>query len=543
MMSILLNDPADIPRLHTMITTIDENSRIRRVVFATNLTKEVSLENLIDKMLIPRPWWRIHDEHATEIILHRIARELEPQIRFLTSISFPSSETCAVTPILIGRYDCIHPGWGAVLGMYDITMKQFPNLILQPYVSRSNNPNENTAFITGKDCLNQTNKWLCAFLPSTNCTLPSIVTDCNSTNCIPADNYQFTTFFSHANRTGTIVDIKNSPTEVRLKYQTDLHSTKQKLLSHIRKPTNRLILPYDQTIYTSRWPLIEPSYSPTIHYFLLRYNSFYRKQMMKYLKHFFDMTIPSFKSTDTCTAIHFRRGDRATAMDHHDIREICYNATHEPKLCLDQSQHLHPCGSAVDYGCYGVPFGLINFNRTVSHIESLIGPNVHHTSSPHSPTSSHHNSTTKQNVLLLSDDHEWLVTEVQQLKLTNPILSAKYNFHIPSPDMLNQPFPSTKNRPHDQAYQAYISMRSNSGTQSGVYFHSSIKLIQQCHSFIGHMGSSVTRLFYKMMCHTHSGLEGYCPPLYNLEWDKEYYDEILHEHWDKLGLKYEKRRI
>jgi hypothetical protein len=553
----LNSSPLPSPHLNelsNLMDLADDNSTIRNVIFkfsTPHLLKEHNdtFGQFIDDLLTPRPWWRVYEEFSTEIILERVSYEYEPHLHFLASIHFPSTtEICSRTPILIGRYDCIHPGWGAVLGMYEIGIGMYPYLILQPYVSRSNDPQENTAFIKGTDCPNQTNKWLCAFLPSTNCTLPSLVTDCHSKNCIPEDNFQFTTFYSHANSTGSVVDYQNLSPEQRLNFQTSLYSDQQIQLSkYWSRPKNLYILPYDPTVYTSRWPSIGSSLSPLIHYFLLRPNSFYRKQMMNYLKRFYDSTNLFFKSSieNTCTAIHFRRGDRATAMDRNDIREICYNMTHEPKMCLDYNQQLHPCNTVDDYGCSNVPFGLLQLNTSLGHIESLIGPSPSSSSSSHSTTSSHHHThhpaPSRHHVILLSDDYEWLVTEVEKLKYSNPSLYQKYHYHIPPPDMLSQPL-HTESRHHDESFKDYFFMRANSGTQSGVYFHSSIKLIQQCNSFIGHMGSSVTRLFYSMMCHRHNGLEGYCPPLYNLQWDKEYYVELLHEHWDRLGLKYEKRR-
>jgi hypothetical protein len=556
-----------LKELSHLMDIADGNSTIRTVVMkltSPHLLKDHNhtFGELMDYLLTPRPWWRVYEEYSTEMILERVSYEYEPHLHFLTSIHFPDAETCSRTPLLVGRYDCIHPGWGAVLGMYEIGISQYPYLILQPYVSRSNNPLENTAFITGADCPNETNKWSCAFLSSTNCTLPSLVTDCHSTNCIPEDNFQFTTLYSHANETGRVVNYGKLSAEERLNYQTSLHSDQQIQLSkHWSRPKNLYILPYDPTVYTSRWPSIGASLSPLIHYLLLRPNAFYRKHMMSYLKRFYDSTgaaaataatsssttttttgysssVP-FKSTDTCTAIHFRRGDRATAMDHNDIREICYNMTHEPKLCLDYNQQLHPCNNVDDYGCSSVPFGILQLHTSLAHIESLIGPTLSSSSSSHHHT--HHPAPSRHHVILLSDDYQWLVTEVGKLKYSNPSLFQKYNYLIPPPDMLSQPLHS-ESRHHDESFKDYFFMRANSGTQSGVYFHSSIKLIQQCNSFIGHMGSSVTRLFFAMMCHKHNGLEGYCPPLYNLEWDREYYVGLMHEHWDRLGLKYEKKR-
>jgi hypothetical protein len=139
-------------------------------------------------------------------------------------------------------------------------------------------------------------------------------------------------------------------------------------------------------------------------------------------------------------------------------------------------------------------------------------------------------------VVLLSDDYDWLVEETGKLK-ANPAYE-KWNFYIPPPpvDPKSPTLGKDKTKLHrDEKIVDYNYMRSRGGTESGVYLFSSIQLIQQCSAFVGHMESSITRLFYSMMCHRHNGLEGYCPPLYNVEWDQAYYQQQLKEYWISKG--------
>jgi len=52
------------------------------------------------------------------------------------------------------------------------------------YVSHKNDPLDNTGFITGSDCPHTLNKWECAFLAPTNCSIPAILTNCSVHECV-----------------------------------------------------------------------------------------------------------------------------------------------------------------------------------------------------------------------------------------------------------------------------------------------------------------------------------------------------------------------
>lgn len=61
----------------------------------------------------------------------------------------------------------------------------FRNAILSSYVSLGNDPADNVSFMTGSDCPHAVNKWTCAFLSPTNCSVPtSIITTCHTFKCV-----------------------------------------------------------------------------------------------------------------------------------------------------------------------------------------------------------------------------------------------------------------------------------------------------------------------------------------------------------------------
>ena len=50
--------------------------------------------------------------------------------------------------------------------------------IFSVYSSKTNSPQESTPYVSGEMCPTITNKWLCAFLPPTNCTYPDALVKC-----------------------------------------------------------------------------------------------------------------------------------------------------------------------------------------------------------------------------------------------------------------------------------------------------------------------------------------------------------------------------
>jgi hypothetical protein len=532
------HDVIDEAMLLSVIEEYDSDESVRRIILTSataptaaataapgNHDDLIRLNQIIDQIITPRPWWRVveHENHGTLLIhLDKIAREWEGHIRFIGSVQYPPPDICRETPLIHGNENCIHPGWGAVFGMLGNSYRSFPYAILGVYVSRSNDPKENTAFIKGSDCPTESNKWHCAFLPTTNCSFPSLITDCHSQNCIPPNNYDSITAYSHADRDGHLVDLRSSSDEIRLQFQTEIHSPLSKELASKRffiHPQFKYLMPFNRTWYEIMKDDVHDAYAEYAsygHYILLRLNSWYRSQVSHYIRSYRATTTPYFHPNDECVAIHIRRGDRMTK---YSMNEICYNASHEPKLCLDQNNQLHPC-NVHDMWCGNVPFGLIELPRTLQYVEQILPP-----SSPSSATgsgsgsgsSSSSSSSSPRNILLLSDDYDWILQETEAIKNDPNSPYHHWNFYHPPP-------PSSLTNSKDKL-EKYHMIRSEGGTASGVYLHSTFQMVSQCNGFIGHLGSSFTGLLFAIMCHRHRGLEGVCPPLFDIKWDKAYYDQ------------------
>lgn len=99
----------------------------------------------------------------------------------------------------IGRQSCIHPGWGSVIENYNkattLDIGRF-NVFSVHHISSVPN-----AFMTPSDCA-LVNVWECAFLPLTNCSLPTVVTSCRSQECLWPEREMFNELFLPANASG-----------------------------------------------------------------------------------------------------------------------------------------------------------------------------------------------------------------------------------------------------------------------------------------------------------------------------------------------------
>ena len=106
-------------------------------------------------------------------------------MRFEANVQYPADkDLCKQSMLLFNKATAIHPGWAGCLGSYAVAALTNPYAVVGTYVSISNDLTDVTAFIDGKDCPHEKNKWLCAFNPTTSCKLPKILTECNSENCV-----------------------------------------------------------------------------------------------------------------------------------------------------------------------------------------------------------------------------------------------------------------------------------------------------------------------------------------------------------------------
>lgn len=494
-------DQIDIPSNIPMVLEI----AIKDVLNITNI------DLAIDKFIIQQPWWKMsydsglnHDNSNFMVILERYPISWMKFFQFLIKTQYLTIEKCQAKAMTFFRKDLFHPGFSSSFLFQSKHI--IPNNIFITYYPRK------TSFIDINDCKEVQNKYECAFLPMTNCSLPKIITECSTDTCLDVNTNDL--FFNLIILNNTII---KSLDEMR-KYAAIADFTNHPfgLVNSLNTSLAfKYIQPFSQELKSNFNALELHPFTSMFHLlFTFRPNYFYRKKI-RHLVHrlrgkskMLDNTnhkIAALRSHTPCIAAHIRRGDRIAYKK--NITNLCFNISHDrdyPKEeaygCLDETnQRLMDCKiyrtSYEDLGCNSkTPFGLITLQDVVNKVPLLVHPVIH-------------------NLLVFTDDPMWLQDEIIELKKIEP----KWNIYTLQEPKYNH---STNTEVNITNYQSIISfIRRDAGTRSGVFLHTSIELVRQCSAFIGHFHSGISKhVFYPSMCIEHAGMKGICPPMYDFEW-------------------------
>eukprot|EP01038_Epipyxis_sp_PR26KG_P013039 gene13039-17475_t len=492
-----------------IVRTTDNDPSIRRISFHFNATSLLNMNlNLIgsrlDDILESRPWWQILIEPQASskrghgiITLERYNHEWENHFKYLSGIQYPSSENCAKSTMVVSRNNCIHPGWGTVTIYFFMVRRSVPYAIFYPYYPELKEEHKINAFMRPSDC-NGTNLWACAFLKSSNCSIPKVIVDCKKKECVEQESkhFMYSMVFQSATTEGALIDTSRMSEHEARKKVGELPFSHQKEFKTTQAPPFKYELPYDRSIlkyYTQK----DSTFETFLYRFLLRPTYFYRSKMNKLIQSFRESMSPPLYPSSSCTTVHIRRGDRV--LYGINMSQWCHNVTHHGLCQSEDKNQLNKCGDndGGDFGCKTVPFGSITIDDIVSKVPLLLGPGPQ-----------------KRNIIIFSDDPVWVEEQIKNYKIIHPewtlysFSSLKY-----SSDVIDH-----KSSSVEIAKKGYYKLRYAAETDSGVYFHASLKLAQQCDAMIGHIGSAVTQMFHAVMCIQHGHKKGVCPPMYNLEW-------------------------
>lgn len=462
-----------------------------------------SFENTIDAVLLQRPWWRVssshHHHNKITIMLKRYPTMWQHYFDFIVATQFINESECNRVPMLIGRKNGISPGMMPILSIFSqMKLGSFPFAVFTPFWPLD------AEWIAAFDC-NQVNKWTCSFLPTTTCSIPNTIVQCQDVECLQTETKSviWSVLSETASPNGTLILSSNE--SLSAKYGHKVPSHLLNVWTGVPTvPPFRYILPSDpayRKVYKpyNAFSSVEAIFALS---FLMRPNAFYRNKIHRVM-HELHSRDENFSSTTPCVAAHIRRGDRI----HYGINMTawCNNATHD-SMTQNVSLHyqcmypsaltLSPCnfGHMEDLGCLNAPFGAITLQHIVDKIPILIEPVIY-------------------DVLILTDDVLWLKGEIQSMKA----LSPQWRFHY-----LHDPaIESYASLPKDRIVQEYTRIstcrfRENMYTSCGALFQASLQLVQQCSAFIGHYGSGVPSLLYSSMCIEHAGRYGTCPPQYDM---------------------------
>lgn len=469
-------------QLLELVPTIDTDQTIRRIVVKMN--KEVvdfdAISHEIDEFLTERLWWYAHKEpfrwnkHSHHIVvLDRRQHEFERNLKQLSALNFLPTDQCAKSVLLLNRRDYFHPGWYSMLAQYNIVRGEMPYAVTAMYVSQQNSPEDNTAFITGSDCPSTINKWECAFLRTTNCPLPKVVTACTGHNCVVdsvSDTRWATAIFDGASEDAHLVKADSSewpsvkeraahPPAFNTKYMHEL-GTK----SAFHNPAVKYLRPFDWKAAPFQ-SMMNFDLEFYVYNLILRPSAYYRSRIAEAIKEFH--IAHNFSDSDRCVAAQVRRGDRA--MKGVNITEFC----------------MRPENKDSDMGCANVPFASVTLAHVVDSAAKLVEPSV-------------------RTLIVTTDDEEWLDQQRGELRKTRPEWNI-YNLKAP----------------HRVEGDNYMYMRYGAGTASGILLHGSIELSRQCEAFVGHFGCGGTMIVYKSLCAQHNHKEHICPPAFDLRTIKE----------------------
>lgn len=172
--------------LYSIFDASDKNVSIRRLVLSYPVDHYHIISREIDEFMTYRTWFSYENETFPWIIntspargkglitvmMDRYPQPYENHLHWIHTLQYPDLLTCQRTALLIHRVSFIHPGWAGVGGMVYFAQSEYPYAIKIMYTSQNNSANYTTAFISSDDCPNVVNRWRCAFLRTSNCSLP-----------------------------------------------------------------------------------------------------------------------------------------------------------------------------------------------------------------------------------------------------------------------------------------------------------------------------------------------------------------------------------
>lgn len=501
----------------------------------TEIARSIGL--MLDVILKTRPWWRVGKEpydwqnptsNKLIVILDRYLPHWERHWRHLTSVHFPpSKEVCARMPILVGRSPCIHPGWFSVGSFYSSTSASYPFAVSTAYVPYLDDvTHQQNAFISlnksrlRSECplFNRSaniDTWQCAFLPTTNCSLPKYVTDCRNSTCVLDVSTGFQLLLDRAAEEGHLVP----PSSLRDFVSTPQTALQQEYAADLTAPPFFFSLPANLSYVKDQFKKTkscwlshaDSTFATYMFGFLFRMNSFYRSRVAKIVHQFREAHSPYFDSSTRCVAVHLRRGDRVMRVPEGiNYTAYCYNATNNLP-CTDA-----PGGECdTDAGCgtdpSQPPFIAITLSHVLDKVSLLVG----------SPSKGNEPQPV---IYVASDDSDWVEREIARVGRESPPATPRWKIvTLRAPKLPRHSSNNSKEAADtdpflgdQEPYPGYFYMRSQAGTESGTYLFASMELATQCEAFIGHMGCGGTMLHYQYMCMQHAGKKGICPPVYDM---------------------------
>lgn len=423
----------------------------------------VNVGKIVDDFYMKNPWWLVENEpyswkinhhksslnksHTMVIGLQRYSKEFDPELELIASTQYP--KRCNI-PL---HADAAHffREWGNAMHNFENSCDMSSNgHIFTPYIADA--ICDNTHYLDSSFCPSVNNKYLVAFIPNTNCTLPSILSSCNHSSCLPNGHY-----YSNASADGILVkDFQ----KVIKDYQISTGLSQERPKEHRMYFTAYCGDIYMQKVLTNHVRSYDARHIMFGYGGLLFRPNYHFRSLITHTMHSF-MSNVSFPKHGTCVAVHIRRSDRAPKgpMGTYDVKEWCKNHKNDVNI--------------ADLGCdLDIPFGALTLQHYLN-ASNIVSRGV------------------IKNLFVMTDDGPWLNREIAEL--TSNGKSSPWSIYV-----LHAP-------PNHRT----VSL------DNGINFLTSLEIARHCSALVGHSRSAVTNALHKLMCFRHGKMLGRCPPLYD----------------------------
>eukprot|EP01040_Poterioochromonas_malhamensis_P010671 gene10671-11624_t len=447
-------------------------------------------------------------EELTWMIFRLVPPSVRRALTIFSHFYFPASTShCETHPLTV---DMDRGGtWGNRFGITADHAWIYREAVFMTFIADHCENQDFNRFASHDICPRHINKFECLFLPGTNCTLPTKLTDCKFLESLP-DAFPY---FTNATETGEMVSEEmarkqHEENEAKglskislqsLKYDNPYKRFRVKSYSHIHPKTIEMI-EMNEVLYDSYFSL---TYLYGIHYRM----SFsfavhvYENVRQSRISSYFGILQPN----ESCVAIHMRKDDRQ--IPGMNMRKWCEAHTRpdrKPGMSIEELAYGTFNGTVVDdgmwmdYGClYRIPYGDLSLEHFLNASLAMFPDN--------------------RNIFVMTDDPRWLDRSVERVFGLQNISHAH---SLEEYDKRKGEGKEVKSR-----YAAYdklrvftlASVRNDRKYEANVEFWASIELVRQCESLIIHPGSAVGRFIALSACYR-SGQSRYmhCPDLLDI---------------------------
>jgi hypothetical protein len=463
------------------------------------------------------------------MVLRLLPWKVHQLLSSFASIYFPSALECSQRPLAVDM-----DAWGTWGNRFSITAlheENYPEAIFAVFLGDHCKHHEGNRFASHSSCPHLINKFNCIFLPSTNCSLPDYLMNCELSKSLTGDFY----FFSNATSSATLLQdpnvIESFREQPHIKSLSRVNLLFNSYDSNFQEltPSSRIFRPNDtEFISASTTALYENNPSEFLYEdrigFTYLYGLHYRPSLLfrnamaetiriSRISSYFGILSPN----DSCIAIHLRKDDRQIN-GNINMREWCSNYTnHDPKISDRDHRpsgiyngHSVDYGMWMDYGClYHIPYGYTTLEYFLN--ASLVM------------------SPTNQNLFIMTDDPEWLDNAMNTIFPTIMNFSKSHSleeYEKRQSSQLNQQQQSqqqslTKYKEYEKLKIFTIADKRNDHSnryESNIQFWSSIELARQCSGLIIHPGSAVGRFIALATCFRNNrGFEYlHCPDVFDM---------------------------